>query len=227
MTESFQRAQSVCGTGIRSGLQIGICDSHPVLALGIQAILHEHPGMVVSWTVSSAEEMLRRCQEAAPDVVLVDKVLGLAAIGAFVSEWGQHGGPAAVVWGTSVTETEAVRLVQAGVKGILSKSIEPEGLVSCLRAVARGQTWIEESIFRSRARTRLRETKYGLTPRESEVFRLVRIGLSNNEIAEELGISPGTVKIHLRHLYEKTGLRGRFQLAIADIDGAAPLGMTA
>jgi DNA-binding NarL/FixJ family response regulator len=209
------------------GIRIGVCDSHPVMALGIRAILRDHPGMVVAWAVSSLEELRARRQEAMPAVVLMDKAFGLQTIAAFALEWREQGRPAVVVWGTSVTEMEVVRLVQAGVKGILSKSIEPEGLVSCLGAAARGQTWIEDAIFRSRARMSARKTKYGLTPRESEVFRLVRIGLSNQEIAEELGISPGTVKIHLRHLYEKTGLRGRFQLALADVHAEEPLGMTA
>ncbi|MGQ9633290.1 MAG: LuxR C-terminal-related transcriptional regulator [Bryobacteraceae bacterium] len=133
----------------------------------------------------------------------------------------------AVVWGNNMSETDTVRLIQAGARGILQKSIEPEGLLRCLRAVSRGKVWIEEAIFRPRPRTLPREPRYGLTPRESEVFRLVRIGLSNNEIAEELGIRPGTVKIHLKHLYEKTGLRGRFQLALARVHEPDHLEMTA
>ena len=60
-----------------------------------------------------------------------------------------------------------------------------------------------------------RYSRSELTPREQQVMELVEQGLKNKEIARELGIRPGTVKIHLKHIFEKTGVRGRYGLALS------------
>lgn len=206
---------------------VGICDPQPVTALGIHSILREQPDLRVAWSALHLEEMRQKCALSKTNVVLIDKSFGLSNISEIIRAWHEDPGPVAAVWGNSMSESDTVRLIQAGARGLLQKSIKPEGLLRCLRAISRGQVWIEEEIFRPRPRTLPREPRYGLTPRESEVLRLVRIGLSNNEIAEELGIRPGTVKIHLKHLYEKTGLRGRFQLALAKLHEPDALEMTA
>ena len=86
---------------------------------------------------------------------------------------------------------------------------------------------MEDVIFRTPPRGSHQRSRSGLTPREDEVFRLVEQGMTNLEIARELGIQPGTVKIHLRHLYEKTGIRGRFQLALSGLQNKGVLTMTA
>ena len=62
-----------------------------------------------------------------------------------------------------------------------------------------------------------REPRLGLTPREQQVLELVEQGLRNKEIARELGIRPGTVKIHLKHIFEKTGVRGRYGFALSGL----------
>jgi DNA-binding NarL/FixJ family response regulator len=99
-------------------------------------------------------------------------------------------------------------------------------LLACVRAASRGGTWLEDVIFRSAPRP-VRQSRSELTPRESQVLTLVEQGLTNGEIARELGIRPGTVKIHMRHLYEKTGMRGRYHLALAGLRDKGLLTMTA
>ena len=83
-----------------------------------------------------------------------------------------------------------------------------------MRAVASGTSWMEESLFRDHQR-RDRYPRSELTPREQQVLELVEQGMKNKEIARELGIRPGTVKIHLKHIFEKTGVRGRYGLALS------------
>jgi len=130
------------------------------------------------------------------------------------------------VWGGSMTEAEALRFVQAGAKGVVRKVASPETLVSSLRAAGNGSTWMEDIIFRSSPRA-FRTTRSELTPREAQIFGLVEQGLTNGEIAQELGIRPGTVKIHLKHLYEKTGIRSRYHLALSSLRDKGILTMTA
>ena len=72
---------------------------------------------------------------------------------------------------------------------------------------------MEDTVFRDSARPE-RYPRSALTSREQQVLELVEQGSKNKEIAHELGIRPGTVKIHLKHIFEKTGVRGRYGLAL-------------
>jgi len=120
---------------------------------------------------------------------------------------------AVVVWGVSVTEAEALRFLQAGARGILRKTAGLPAIAACLRTVAAGRSWMEDCVFRDAARSD-RYPRSELTAREQQVLELVEQGCKNKEIAQELGIRPGTVKIHLKHIFEKTGIRGRYGLAL-------------
>ena len=75
---------------------------------------------------------------------------------------------------------------------------------------------MEDCVFRDSARSD-RYPRSELTPREQQVLELVEQGFKNKEIAQDLGIRPGTVKIHLKHIFEKTGVRGRYGLALNGI----------
>ncbi|MEP6961703.1 MAG: response regulator transcription factor, partial [Acidobacteriota bacterium] len=123
---------------------------------------------------------------------------------------------AIVVWGVSITEAEALRFLQAGARGILRKTAGAQALISCLRTVAAGRSWMEDCVFRDASRPD-RYPRSGLTAREQQVLELVEQGFKNKEIAMDLGIRPGTVKIHLKHIFEKTGVRGRYGLALSGL----------
>ncbi len=124
--------------------------------------------------------------------------------------------PAITVWGVSMTEAEALRLLQAGARGIIRKTADLASLLACLRTVASGRSWMEDCVFRDSAR-QSGYPRSELTAREHQVLELVEQGFKNKEIALELGIRPGTVKIHLKHIFEKTGVRGRYGLAISGL----------
>ncbi|NUN00693.1 MAG: response regulator transcription factor, partial [Bryobacteraceae bacterium] len=85
--------------------------------------------------------------------------------------------------------------------------------------VSAGTNWMEDAVFRELPR-RERHGRTDLTPREAQVLELVEQGLKNKEIARELGIRPGTVKIHLKHIFEKTGVKGRYGLALSGLKRA-------
>jgi len=110
----------------------------------------------------------------------------------------------AIVWGNSISEAEALRFFQIGARGIVRKTADLSTLLNCLRAVRAGTTWMEDAVFREASRPE-RYPRTELTPREQQVMELVEQGLKNKEIGRELGIRPGTVKIHLKHIFEKTG----------------------
>jgi len=109
-----------------------------------------------------------------------------------------------------------LRFLQSGARGIVRKSADVGSLLACLRAVAGGRSWMQDSVFRDAV---LPESpmRSDLTPREQQVMELVEQGYKNREIAQELGIRPGTVKIHLKHIFEKTGVHGRHGLALTGL----------
>lgn len=122
---------------------------------------------------------------------------------------------AIIVWGASFPQAEALRFLQSGAAGVLRKTARLDILLTCLRAVARGATWMEDAV-RDPDRS-VRRGHSGLTARELQVMELVERGMKNKDIAESLGIRTGTVKIHLKHIFEKTGIRGRYGLALSGL----------
>ncbi len=206
---------------------VGVCDTQPVTAAGVRAVLGTCPDLDFLWSVSSLDEGIRMVRQQPPRLVLADKGLGVNGLIHWILNLRAAADDTAVViWGSSLTEGEALRFVQAGAKGVVRKATAPETLLACLRAARAGTAWIEDTIFRSGPRV-LRNTRSDLTPRETQVFGLVEQGLTNGEIARELGIKPGTVKIHLKHLYEKTGIRSRYHLALSGLKDKGILTMTA
>ncbi len=197
---------------------IGICDTQPIAVEGLRALLDEEGGELgLTRAVHSLEGASELAELGAVDILIIDKGFGMHA----VVDWLAHvrqleHAPAVVVWGISITEAEALRFLQSGARAIIRKTTEVKKLMSCLKTVAQGRSWMEERVFRDSAREE-RGARSELTPREHQVMQLVEQGFKNREIATELGIRAGTVKIHLKHIFEKTGVRGRYGLALTGL----------
>lgn len=191
-----------------------VCDTQPVTAEGIRTLLAGNPDLRFHQSADSLTSALELARRFQPDVMVVDKAFGIQAILEWLNELRQSAlGVSVVVWGVSVTEAEALRFLQAGARGILRKTAMISVVLSCLRTVAQKRSWMEDSVFRDSSRSD-RYPRSELTSREQQVLELVEQGFKNKEIALELGIRPGTVKIHLKHIFEKTGVRGRYGLAL-------------
>ena len=107
--------------------------------------------------------------------------------------------------------------MRAGARGILQKTADVHVVLVCLRNVAEGQIWMEDSLLRNPSRSGRPVSE--LTAREQQIRDLVEQGFLNKEVAQDLGITPGTVKMHLKHIFEKTGVRGRYELALNGLKG--------
>jgi DNA-binding NarL/FixJ family response regulator len=119
----------------------------------------------------------------------------------------------------SQDEDELLDAARLGARGIVLKAMAPRVLEDCIRTVhAGGQLLNVDGVDLSKrlAERQTVETELGrsLTPRELEIVRLVAAHLDNQEIAERLSITVGTVKIHLHHIYDKLQLRGRHELQL-------------
>jgi DNA-binding NarL/FixJ family response regulator len=194
---------------------IAICDTEPVAIEGLRSLLEMADGLRVVAADTSLADATVSVRDLHPGIMVVDKALGFGAVIEWVAALRvAEPSTAVLVWGTSLSESESLRLLQSGTSGIVRKTASLEALVACLRAVALGNTWVEDYMA-SPGDAHVRSASPRLTPRESQVLALVERGMRNKDIAQALGISPGTVKIHLKHIFEKTGIRGRYGLAVS------------
>jgi DNA-binding NarL/FixJ family response regulator len=194
-----------------------VCDTQPVTAEGIRTVLSGNSDLQFHQVADSLSSALELARQHQPNVMVVDKAFGIQAILEWLNEIRVAApGTGVVIWGVSVTEAEALRFLQAGARGILRKTAVVSVVLSCLRTVAEKRSWMEDSVFRDSTRSD-RYPRCELTPREQQVLELVEQGFKNKEIALDLGIRPGTVKIHLKHIFEKTGVRGRYGLALSGL----------
>jgi two-component system nitrate/nitrite response regulator NarL len=191
-----------------------VCDTQPISAEGLRTLLAAAGDLEFLASLNSLETATQLVTVRRPDIVIVDKAFGMRVVLDWIHDLKLADvAPAVTVWGVSMTEAEALRLLQAGAKGIVRKTADLNSILSCLGTVASGRSWMEDCVFRDSARPE-RYPRSELTPREHQVLEMVEQGFKNKEIALELGIRPGTVKIHLKHIFEKTGVRGRYGLAI-------------
>ena len=184
---------------------------------GLRCLVESMEDTRVVAAETELEDAVAAVQDLEPAVLVVDKAFGTRVL----LEWMRVLGhrevhPAVVVWGTPMSETEALRFLQAGAAGVIRKTAPLADLINCIRAVEGGGNWMESDISRNPA-IPIRSGRSALTPREVQVMELIERGFKNKDIAQSLGIRTGTVKIHLKHIFEKTGIRGRYGLAISGL----------
>jgi two-component system nitrate/nitrite response regulator NarL len=198
---------------------VSVCETQPLTIRGLKNLLEETPDFRLgSWHGTVAEWMMSSLADQT-DILIIDKALGAQVLLDALAHIPASGKKTAgvVIWGVSLNEAEALRLLQAGARGILRKSAELDAVLACLRMVAQGGSWMQETVFRESGNVAETHLHTELTPREQQVLELVEQGFKNREIAAELGIRPGTVKIHLKHIFEKTGIHGRHGLALTGL----------
>jgi DNA-binding NarL/FixJ family response regulator len=115
-----------------------------------------------------------------------------------------------VLWVNRISLEAAYQAMRAGARGILRKALPAELVLKCIRKVAVGELWFEKELTAGFLSAR----SVNLTRRESQLVRLVSEGLKNKEIASEMGISNATVRIYLSALFQKLGVKDRYELAI-------------
>jgi len=121
-----------------------------------------------------------------------------------------------VLWLHDIAPESAYRAKEYGVRGILRKSLPPEMILKCVRKVHEGELWFEKTL----TETFLSGRTVRVSRRENELITLVSQGLKNKEIASVMEISEGTVKVYLSRLFEKVGVRDRFELALFGLRSA-------
>jgi DNA-binding NarL/FixJ family response regulator len=194
-------------------VSVFVCDAQPIVIEGLAKVLAQSEEFEYIGAASGLSEALDFVRGKHPDILLVDQSAGLKLVFQFISDvrntWSRC---QPVLWVNDLAEIDCFRALQLGARGILKKTVPVHSMLECLRAVSQGEVWIESSLSEHGGLDRRSPPR--LTPREREIVHHVCAGMKNKEIAEALAITPGTVKVHLMHIFEKTGVKDRFELAV-------------
>ncbi|MEU0490481.1 response regulator transcription factor [Nocardiopsis sp. NPDC006139] len=213
-------------------IRVLLADDQALVRAGFRALLDSADDIQVVAEAADGEEAVRLARAERPDVVLMDirmpGVDGLAAAARIIAE------PALektriIILTTFDLDEYIFEALRSGVSGFLVKDTEPRDLLQAVRVVHRGEALLSPGITRrlisdytSRPRANAEPSPRlnGLTDREREVVALVGRGLSNEEIARELVLSPATAKTHVSRAMVKLGVRDRAQLVVLAYESA-------
>jgi two-component system NarL family response regulator len=184
-----------------------LVDDHALMRTGVANIINQESDLYVVAEAGNGVEALDAWDRHHPDVTLLDLRMPVME-GVEVVRRLRDRDPRAkvIVLTTYDTDDEISRALKAGAKAYVLKDISADDLITCIRDVLAGKTYLAPA-----AAAKLAEgvTRVQLTPRELATLRLLADGKANKEIASELGISERTVKTHLGHLFEKLGVTSR------------------
>jgi two-component system NarL family response regulator len=184
-----------------------VADDHPVVREGLVTLIERQPDMHVVAEASNGREALERFFDQCPNVALLDLRMPIMdGIDTVMSICEKDPAARISIVTSYQNEEDIYRALRAGALGFIVKDATPDELAGCIRAVARGETWIPAKVGAMLAK---RVTDRELTRREAEVLRLVAAGKSNKEIGVAFDISEATVKVHMTHLLEKLKVTGR------------------
>jgi DNA-binding NarL/FixJ family response regulator len=202
-------------------IRVILADDHAVVLKGLQRLFDGEEDFAVVECCHDGDQALQAVRTQAADVLVLDvRMPGRTGLDV-LRELGKDARAChTVLLAAVISEEETVEAVQLGARGIVLKAADPDALLDCVRRVHQGERLIDEETLRravSMIASRNGATRGSnrvLTPRETEIVRMVAQGLRNRVIGERLTIAEGTVKIHLHNIYEKVKVNGRLELVL-------------
>lgn len=197
--------------------RILLADDHPMIRTAIEALLRD-TDYEVTGTTGTTEDTLTEVERLEPDILLLDlQMPGGSGMDVIRRLRAHRAKPRIIVLTAAIEDSSLMEARSLGIPGMVLKSSDPAYLIECLDRVCSGGSWIDPEL-NARAQE-LSETfaewrRPALAPRERQLIRFVRQGLRNREIAKELGVTEGTVKVYLHALFEKLGVSTRTELAV-------------
>ena len=195
-------------------------DRHEITGAGIEALLQAGGYRVIA-RCSHEDDLLRSVEAYRPDmIVLAENIVRRETAETVLRLRGRNCLMAIILLLEARDAITAADLLDLDVEGILLSAACARSVIDCVESVRHGSKWVDPDLLRHLAvAERPSQVGGSLTRREAEIARLVSRGLRNKEIARELHLCEGTVKMHLHHIYEKLRIGGRTQLALSTVGG--------
>lgn len=196
-----------------------VADDDPLTAAGIEVLLASSNFQIVG-IARSGSEVLDTLAGVRPEILVLDIRMpersGLEVLRTLRARGDAR--PVILLTG-SINDQDAREAMELGVNGLVIKATAPRDLLICLDAVSRGRRWFDQEVMQramdlTQSAGRERDPLELLSPRERGIVALVLRGLRNKEIAEELRLTEGTIKVHLHKIFEKAGVRSRTELIL-------------
>jgi DNA-binding NarL/FixJ family response regulator len=211
---------------VQPPISVVVADDHALVRQGIAGLLRSYPGITVLAECCDGSAALKAIAEFVPDIAVIDIAMpGLTGLEVLTILGTSQ--TKVVVLTATATDKQLVTAIARGARGVLHKDVALDELVDCIRAVAQGKKWVSTTVAEVISNSEYMPTAAPqvekLSIREQEVMRLASKGLANKQIARKLGLSDGTVKIHLHNIYQKLGVPNRTALTalVVDRDAAA------
>ena len=189
--------------------RILLYSDEPILARGLESVLRQAEGFDLLPTCGTIAGLLEQIGLGSPNLVLMD-LTPEVTFGVLTELKHAMNNCKIVLWVNSISTELAFQAMGLGVRGILRKTLPTDLQVKCLQKVDAGELWFEKALTDSFLCAR----RVALTQREGQLVSLLSQGLKNKEIATTLMISEGTVKVYLSRLFQKVGVKDRFELAL-------------
>jgi len=199
-------------------IRILLVDDHSLFRESLSRLLEAESDLEIVGNCASATEALNLLQSGAADLVLLDYDLGDEQGSSFLAESKRIGFSGRVLMVTAgMSDAGTLRALESGAAGIFLKHSPPAQLIEAIEKVMNGEVWLDSKAVRSliagaNSKSEEQRTAQPLSARERTVLKSVFEGLTNKEIAANLGISESSVKAVLQQLFDKTGVRTRSQL---------------
>jgi DNA-binding NarL/FixJ family response regulator len=219
-------------------ISLVVADDHPVVLDGILSILQRNPDLKLLAACSEGISTIQAIKKHRPDVAVLDIAMpGLDGLEVLSRIRSEDLGSKVLFLTATATDRQILAAFEGGVMGLLLKDSASEDLVSAIRAVAAGERWFPAGLLETaRSREEARKVNFdrlvgSLSVRERQVLLLVAQSFHNKQIARQLAVSEGTVKLHLYNIYKKVRVDNRTAAArlaltcldqLAAIDGRGP-----
>ncbi|POR40171.1 response regulator transcription factor [Methylobacterium sp. V23] len=203
-------------------IRVVVADDHPIVRSGLEALLRSSPDFEVVASCSRGDFALVKIRQALPEVAVLDvQMPGLTGVQVLAALKEEASSTRVILLTASASDEQIATAVELGVYGILLKEAAADELLECIRSVSLGLKylegdWVSGALKRYGQEQDRNQAVSGLdtlTPRESQISELVARGMSNKEIARQIGVSDGTVKIHLSNIFQKLNVTNRTALA--------------
>ena len=198
-------------------MRILLADDHPMIRTALEVLLRDSDYDLVGMA-GSTDEALVEIGQMKPDILLLDLQMPGGGGMEVLRRLSGNGSRVRIILLTAAIDDASLMEAKAlKVRGIVLKNSDPAYLLECLERVSRGGRWVDPELAdRSKELEETLGDREGpsLSPRERQLINLVRKGLRNREIADQLGVTEGTIKVYLHAVFEKLGVNSRTELAI-------------